>query len=66
MRTCPDVSDLETIHLSKSSGEIFQKFLLSLCANNDLFASARIIEEREIPVIFAAAFGDKFPLDMAD
>jgi hypothetical protein len=64
VRTCPDASDLEPTHLSRSSGEICQRFLLSLCANNDLFASARMIEDRETPVNFAAAFGDKFPLDM--
>jgi hypothetical protein len=58
------VSALEAIHLFRSSGKIFQRFLLSLCANNDLLASARMIEDRETPVSFAAAFGDKFLLDM--
>jgi hypothetical protein len=66
VRTCPEVSALEAIHFVRSSGEICQRFLLSLCANNDLFARARMTEDRETPVSFAAAFGDKFPLDMTD
>ena len=65
-RTCANVSGLESTHFARSSGEICHLFLLSLCANNDLFASARIIAEREMPVSFAAAFGDKFLLDMTE
>jgi hypothetical protein len=60
------VFGFESIHFARSSGEISHRFLLSLCANNDLFASARMIADRETPVCFAAAFGDKFLLDMTD
>ena len=55
-RTCANVSGLESTHFARSSGEICHLFLLSLCANNDLFASARMIADLEIPVSFAAAF----------
>jgi len=60
------VSGLPSAHFARSSGEISHRFLLSLCANNALLASARMIEDREIPVSFAAAFGDKFLLDMIE